>query len=619
VETASISYRVADFLKKHPPFTTMADADLLEFAPTGRVRFYERNEYILWQGEPHRSQIFVIQQGTVSLWDEATPSSDARPGSGLGDVRGAGDMLGIERFNGARSTLYTARSESDVVIYAFPAEDFDALLTKYERARQYVTAEAGITLDYQMPDERRDLGATFLYQLVAHKAVANCGVETSIRDAARRLGAAGTGALTVVGADQRPRAILTAASFVAWVAAGGGDAGASVDTLSPGRIGIVGPDATIVDGILAMAHGPFDALAITNDGTPAGTVNAVVSARDLGTVFGDRPLALLNDIRTAESTAALRVANHRARAFALRHLTSAVSVDWLSRLLHVVDTAIVRRLVAFAGAEALPACWCFAGSSGRSESPTRLAPQIVLVVKDGSASVAARDALRTVSRLVAECDYLPRQNVPFDPDFYVATLAEWRARFSGWIGDPVRTEMYRARSLFDLAPVEGTTALWREIETLVTNTVDRDFLHVLANDCLATLPPLTFFEDAVVDTSGEHSAVFQLEASALRPLVDVARVFSLAARAAVGRSTIERFGAARALLPEEQELFREASDTFRVVLWQQGRIGITEGTSGVDLPPALLSRNDRHVLKSGFRSILRLLRFTADPAWIRAL
>jgi CBS domain-containing protein len=618
VETATISYRVADFLKKHPPFNTMADADLLEFAPTGRVRFYERNEYILWQGEPHRSQIFVIQQGTVSLWDEAKPA-DARPGSGLGDVRGAGDMLGIERFNGARSTVYTARSESDVVIYAFPADDFDVLLMKYERARQYVTAEASVTLDYQTPEERRDLTSTFLYQLVAHRTAATCGADTSIRDAARRLEATGSGALTVVGADQRPQAIITPASLVAWIAAGGGDAAAPVATLSTGRIGTVGPDATVVDGVLAMARGPFDALAITNDGTAAGMVNAVVSVRDIGALFGDEPLALLSEIRSADSAGALRVANHRARAFALRHLTSAVSVDWLARLLHVVDAAIVGRLVALAGADALPACWCFAGSSGRSESPTRLAPQLVLLVNEGGALVGARAALRTVSRLVAECDYLPRQNVPFESDFYVATLAEWRARFSGWIGDPVRTEMSRARTLFDLTPVHGVAALWQQIEALVTNTVDQDFLHVLANDCLATLPPLTFFEDAVVDTSGEHSAVFQLEASALRPLVDVARVFSLAARAAMGRSTIERFGAARALLPEQQELFREASDTFRVVLWQQGRIGITGGTSGIDLPPALLSRNDRHVLKSGFRSILRLLRFTADPSWLRTL
>jgi hypothetical protein len=93
----------------------------------------------------------------------------------------------------------------------------------------------------------------------------------------------------------------------------------------------------------------------------------------------------------------------------------------------------------------------------------------------------------------------------------------------------------------------------------------------------------------------------------------------MAAGKLMGRSTVERFATARALLPEHEQIFREAADTFRVVLWQQGRVGISLGTSGVDLPPTLLSRHDRHVLKAGFRSILRLLEFTADRTWLESL
>ena len=64
METAAISYRVADFLKKHPPFHAMEEGDLLDLARQGRVRFFEANEYIVWQGESYRMQVFVIQQGT---------------------------------------------------------------------------------------------------------------------------------------------------------------------------------------------------------------------------------------------------------------------------------------------------------------------------------------------------------------------------------------------------------------------------------------------------------------------------------------------------------------------------------------------------------------------------
>jgi CBS domain-containing protein len=142
---------------------------------------------------------------------------------------------------------------------------------------------------------------------------------------------------------------------------------------------------------------------------------------------------------------------------------------------------------------------------------------------------------------------------------------------------------------------------------------------VVANECLTSLPPLTFFQDAVVDSGGEHVSTFRLEHSALRPLVDVGRVFAMATGTVLGHSTLERFATARTRLPEHEQIFREAADTFRVVLWQQGRVGISQGTSAADLPPAQLSRHDRHVLKAGFRSILRLLEFTADRAWLANL
>jgi signal-transduction protein with cAMP-binding, CBS, and nucleotidyltransferase domain len=161
--------------------------------------------------------------------------------------------------------------------------------------------------------------------------------------------------------------------------------------------------------------------------------------------------------------------------------------------------------------------------------------------------------------------------------------------------------------------------LWQELDAAVTQTADRNVLHVLANDCLASLPPLTFYQDAVVDQVGEHVSIFRLDESALRPLVDVGRVFGLAGGAALGRSTLTRFETARSLLPAHERIFREAAETFRVVLWQQGRVGIIQGTTGAELPPRLLSRHDRHALKSGFRSILELLEFTAERSWLESL
>jgi CBS domain-containing protein len=577
------------------------------------VRFHEPNEYILWQGAPHRHQVFVIQQGTVSLWEE---SSD---GGKLRDIRGGGDMLGIERYNDARACLHSARSESDVVIYAFPAHDFEAYVLKYPHAVRYVAAGSRLTPDYQPAAERRELPRMFLHALGGRRGLQSCSADESIADASRRLLTSRSEALIVIDREQRARGVLTPDSVLAWVGAGAGSAMQSIETLLLDAPATVGPDASVADGLLTMAAADIGALAITDDGTSNGRVQALVTRRDLAPLFGDEPTALLREIHAATSADDMRELNQRARAFVLAQLDGVSSVEWLARFTHLVDAAILSRIAAIVKVDAASASWCFAGSSGRAESLTMLAPALVAGFDDDIPERLVRQQYQQVAEALLACGYLPRVDLPFEPDFYAATAREWKARFRDWVRDPVRQETHRVRSLFDLRAVYGRQALWYDVTTAIGTEVDRDFVHMLANDCLASLPPLTFFQNAVVDSLGEQTLTFRLEHSALRPLVDVGRVFALAARDAFGRSTIERFAIARAMLPERDAIFRDAADTLRIVLWQQGRVGISQGTDGAELPAALLSRHDRQILKSGFPSILQLLEFTADLDWLKQL
>ena len=72
----------------------------------------------------------------------------------------------------------------------------------------------------------------------------------------------------------------------------------------------------------------------------------------------------------------MRDLNHRLRAFALQHLTSAAAVDWVAQFTHLADVAVVRRLLALTGGDTVDACWCFCGSSGREESLIGLAERV---------------------------------------------------------------------------------------------------------------------------------------------------------------------------------------------------------------------------------------------------
>jgi len=612
VETNAISYRVADFLKKHPPFHAIDEADLVALADRGRVRFYEAEDFLLWQGEPHRAHVFVIQQGTVSLWDEANGRSV------LCDILGGGDMLGTERFNGVRNCAHTARASSDVVIYTFPAEDFAGLLEKYPHAMQHVEANGGVTSGYNPAGARREPYELFLHDVVKRKPLQTCSAHQSVRETARQL-VGGADAVAVVDDAQRAQAIVTSHDLLEWIARGDGDLDQPISRVMTAPPTTVRPDAAVTDGVLAMSASKNGSLVLTADGGAGGRVHAIVTARDVTAVFGDQPVSILRDIDLAKTVDDLRAVNRRARAFIRHHLTGTASVDWLVRFAHTTDVSIVRKVVALIPERVPGACWCFSGAAGRAEALTLASPRPVVILEDGQAQDRAIAAYTGVVGALADCGYLPSPEIAFDTPFHVACVSEWRSRFAGWVHEPILQAMYKARPLFDLRAVDGPFSLWQALHATVDQTVDEGFLHVLANDCLANLPPLTFFQDAVVEDTGEFANVFRLDESVLSPLVDVGRVFGMACGAGLGVSTLDRFAAARTRFAAHESIFRDAAETLRMVLWQQGRVGIDEGTDGSELPPTLLSRQDRHLLKGSFRSILRLVQFAADPGWIKAL
>ena len=233
----------------------------LALAARGRVRFYEPDEYLLWQGEPHRYHVFVIQQGTVSLWEDDGGRSTLR------DVRGAGDMLGIERYYGAPHCEYSVRSGSDVIIYSFPEEDFSQFVLKYPHAAEYVAAEGRVTADYQGAAARREPHRTFLHSIVGQRPLLTCRDADTVAGVAGRLLTSRADAVALLDDHDRLRGVLTSDTLLRWIANGGGDAATEhVGTLVSHPPAVVSPNAWMSAGVIAMGESPDNAVAITEIG-----------------------------------------------------------------------------------------------------------------------------------------------------------------------------------------------------------------------------------------------------------------------------------------------------------------------------------------------------------------
>jgi CBS domain-containing protein len=623
LQTSAIRYRVVDFLKAYPPFQAMAEEDLLELVARGRVRFHEIDEYVYWQGKPPGELFFVIQKGAVSLSEEGGGQERLR------DVRGPGDLLGIDHLLGSTTHRYSAKAASDVILYALPTREMEPLLTKYPSAGRYLAAHASVSASYEPPDPKRRIERAFAHDTIRRRPLLACAPGDEVREAVRRMNEAGTTAIAILSAEGRLRGVLTTERVLSCLGQGRLAPETAAENLIIGAPGTVAPSATVDECLLTLMDRADGVVAITEGGTAEGLVLALVTAADLAPVFGEEPQALLREIAHATSLKALAALNQRARGFLLQQLTTPSSVDWLSKLAHRFDARLFARVIGLLGlpVEGLEPgrefCWFFFGASGRAESMTALVPQVGLVLGDETpdAGERAADWHARVLQALQQCGYVGgRSPSPRDTAFACATLGQWRARFRNLVRDPVENAIYEGRPLFDLRPVLGDRRLVEKVkETLREEVAVVDsFLRVLANDCLANLPPLAFFRDLVVEDTGERNAVLHLERSALLPLVDVGRVFAIASGRFLGDSTLERFALARERLPASEEVFREAGDSLRVMLYHKARAGIRRQDGGAELDPASLSRYDRQVLKSGFASILRLLEFTAECRWLDA-
>jgi CBS domain-containing protein len=597
MQTAAIPYRVADFLKQHPPFQFIDELDLIALAARGRVKFHESDEYICWQGSPLTPFIYVIQQGSVLLWDESVDPPTLR------DIRGAGDIIGVERFNGSPTSLYSVKTASDVVLYALYAADLEPLLARHAPAAQYITAYSAVTADYEAPGERLQPHEMFLADFVNDRTTVHCPASTPIREAARLLRESGTQVLALTDAGKLA-ALLSTDDLLDWIVAGALHLEGPAQVISHAARVKLPPQTLVSDCVLAMAESRANFAAITRDCSPHTTLQGIVTASTLAPAFGDHPLAILQEIASAPAVNILRSLNERARAWVLENLSPS-AIQWLASFADLVNQRIVERLLQLTANRNSHRLLCFCGASGRQELLTKVAPRIAVI----------GDEIPGLEIGLAECGFIPAE--PSSS----GSLSEWKARFSGWIRDPINTQAYLAHAFFDLRRVDGPAYLFSELETHIRAELasETSFIRILAHDCLSNLPPLTFFHGLVVEESGEKTDTFRLEHSALQPLVDVARVFSLASGCALGASTRLRFEEARRLFPSRESIFREAAETVRVVLFHQARAGLRLNTSGAELPLSIISRHDRQVLKSGFRSIHNLLKFTERGDWLDEL
>lgn len=510
MNTSVIRHRVADFLVRHAPFDSLPAPDLLELAASGRVKFHESEEYVFEQGGAFGPLVWVVQQGQVELLD-----LEER----LLDVKGEGDVLGIERFAGdaVAPPKYSARTASDVILYGVSAAQFAALIPGHPALQQFVKAHVSVT------------------------------------------GMRGFGRTSWLDAPLPPLEFFAPG-------AAGADSGMTTRELMR---------------TMVRAGAEEPAMGVT--------------AADLALFCGANPPALLRRLREAKSPMEESVLLQRLQEITLAALAQPADVDdcLLLNFAATVASAQTRMRAPLNGRRH---AWLLFGRAARGE---------LMLTADPQSSGAALLAL--VSDGGDEIDAVSGGSWPsgFGP---VMSLSSCLRAFEETIRNPLSGELYLRRTMFDCALVGGDPAILDEIRACVRRELREHEIAIplLANDTLANLPPLTFFQGLVLDWDGARRDTFNIRETAISPIAGAARVFALAAGGRMDCvSTLDRLRLAETELhPGDAPLFREAAEAFRAAVYFQMHAG------GPLIESRKLSKLEQRLLKTMFTSIERLLEFT---------
>ncbi len=587
MNTSVIRHRVADILRRHAPFDCLEEQDLLELAGSGRVRFHESEEYLFQQGEPLRDVIWIVQRGQVDVIVE----NDGR--EQLRDVLGEGDMAGLERLADEVAYACSARTATDVVLYAFHAEQFAPLISKYPAVQQYLAAH------FSAETDRGSGRISWLDEeapppefLRARFAKAGRGVPMALR-------------ATRVDEDAAPEHVLKRVF-----------SGAE-RTLPP----VAAPVSTR-KAVLAMIRSRSEAIAILSEDASHSAVEAELSASDLALFCGRNPVGLLREILSASSAEELLPLSRLSRRLLMDAVSRPGDVRNVSRIALEFHAALAETCIRLASAEVIamgfdppsvPFCWLAFGQEARGDMILPAFPQLAAVYDDsdgdgGSEPAAYFAALTGRSAVWLRKCGLQGPGISWpDGAHPCMPISEWKRLYSETVRDPMGHELYARRELFDARLLFGDASILDRIRRhLVEELRGRNvMIPLLANDTLSNLPPVTFFRGIVLDLDGGKQENFDAAATMTGPIADAARVFALACPRFEPANTLDRLDAAAADFPQFSRVFRDAADAFQIGVYHQTL------AQSPRIDPSTLGRYDQRRFKTAFASALRLLELTA--------
>lgn len=607
-----------EILAKHEPFPEMTAADRQRLLANAKASYHAPRESLI-AANSRADECWIVVGGRVR--------GERGDGTSIGALElTVGEMFPIGALLTARPVISHFFAEDEVFALRIPSKDFLAAV-----ARSHALADfCDRRLTYLLERSRRALQASyategsaeqqlprFLSNLIRQSPI-TVDTSVSIRNSLYAMQNKAIGSMVVVDELRKPIGILTERDIIPRVVLANVDIDAPMISIATKPVATLSTRATAVDAALLMAERGFRHVVVVDD---TGAIAGIVSERDLFALQRHTLTGVSGAIGRANSVAQLAVCASDARQLARNLIAQGVESLTMTRFVSRLNDQIAQRLISLAAAQhnlgENELCWIALGSEGRHEQTISTDQDNALIVGDHTNRATVAAFARQVNDALAQCGFpLCKGNIMASNPELALDAGAWQTRFVEWIdrGDP--QSLLQANIFFDMRAIWGNVQFARSLQATILSAAanNQRFLKQLADNALATEPPLNWLGNLSATDEINGRQVVDLKRFGVRPFVDAARVLALA-HEVVATNTIERLHALAEKGKVKASEVREWTDAFGFL--QSLRLRAQEKNQLPDSPNAVaidaLSPMDARILKECFRQARKLQqRLAAD-------
>lgn len=521
---------IRDFLAAYPPFNQLPEQALNQMPELLQVRYFRRDSTIPDTGSID-DYLYLVRSGAVEI--HGTQDE-------LLAQLGEGDLFGYRASHMEGHAEFRGRAMEDSLLYLLPAVEVDRYCREHPQFSYYFEPAGGdrlrdaISGTGDVNNAQLGLMTTQIGDMIS-RAPITMPPSASIQETAGVMSDERVSSILITENDTLV-GIVTDRDLRRRVVAKGLDTSQPISNIMTVNPQTLEAGDYAFDAMLQMARANIHHLPILRNGEVAGMLTATDFAERnstsavylVGSIYKQHDIDGLASISAKLPQLLTNLAAADATANSIGHVITAVVDAITVRLLQLAEERL--------GPPPVPYAWVAAGSQARSEQTAKSDQDNCLVLDNAYDEKAHGTYFKSLSQFV--CDGLNACGYVYCPGEMMAVTDKWRQPmdswkryFNQWVNQPEPKALMLTCVFFDLRCIYGEKNLFRELRQYLLDKTrgNQIFLAYMAGNALNFKPPLGFFRNFVLISGGEHDHTLDLKHSGIVPIVDLARVYALAA------------------------------------------------------------------------------------------